>query len=273
MFLTVLENLQHCEEKRYVFIPDWTNTSYTDKAYGYNAWEHYFEPISGNRLEDAGRGNNRLIRVAWNRSQLEMKPLKINGKSLTKREAYNYYIKKYIKVRNGITGKIDSFYDTKMKGCNVLGVHIRRTDKYFCTSVPLGGYPISDESFIENINKYIQKHPDCKIFVATDCQNTFTAMKRLYGDKIISWDSIRSTDGISIHKGILGKELEGASNYKKGEDALIDCLLLSRCNFLIRSMSNLSTASLCFNINLKQLDLNRLYNNCKVNDWIENAVL
>lgn len=269
MFLTVLENLQHCEKKGYIFIPDWKDTSYSEIAHGYNAWDYYFEPLSGYSLEQAEITGNKIIRVRWDKSQFEMKPIKINDRLLTKRETYNYYIKKYIKIRPEITKKVDDFFNENMKGHNILGVHIRRTDKFFCTSVPLGGYPVSDEKIIENIDRYIEKNPSCKIFIATDDKNIFEKMKKLYKNKVMSWDSIRSSDGTPVHKGILGKELQGVSNYKKGEDALIDCLLLSRCDFLIRGTSNLSAASLCFNPDLKQLDLNWLNNNCKVEDWIE----
>jgi hypothetical protein len=53
----------------------------------------------------------------------------------------------------------------------------------------------------------------------------------------------------------------GASNYKKGEGALIDCLLLSRCNTLIRTTSFLSAWASIFNPKLPIVLVNRPYPN------------
>ena len=46
------------------------------------------------------------------------------------------------------------------------------------------------------------------------------------------------------------------NNYQKGLDAVIDCLLLSRTQFLIRTASNLSLCAAMFNSRVPDLLLN-----------------
>jgi hypothetical protein len=42
----------------------------------------------------------------------------------------------------------------------------------------------------------------------------------------------------------------GVSNYHKGRAGVIDCLLLARSHYLVKGRSNLSDASLVFNVEL-----------------------
>jgi hypothetical protein len=44
-------------------------------------------------------------------------------------------------------------------------------------------------------------------------------------------------------------------NYRKGEDVLIDCLLLSRSDFLLRCQSNVGELATYFNPELPVIDL------------------
>ena len=47
--------------------------------------------------------------------------------------------------------------------------------------------------------------------------------------------------------------------FQKGEDAVLDCLLLSRCQVLIRTASNLSQCSALINPDVPEIALNRGY--------------
>ena len=75
------------------------------------------------------------------------------------------------------------------------------------------------------------------------------ALKR-YGNKICSYDAIRSNNNEGIHYSV------GLSApYKMGEDVLIDSLLLSHSAFLIRTVSGVSFFSLYYNENLEYKDI------------------
>ena len=70
-------------------------------------------------------------------------------------------------------------------------------------------------------------------------------------------DHYRSTGDIAIHS----KKYEG-DNYLKGKDALINCLLLSRCDIVIRTTSFLSAWAYIFNPKLELILLNKPYDSC-----------
>ena len=53
-------------------------------------------------------------------------------------------------------------------------------------------------------------------------------------------------------------ELEDGNGYRKGEDVLIDCLLLSRCNYLLKCTSAVGEFAMYFNPDLLCTDLNHL---------------
>ncbi|MEI6790088.1 MAG: hypothetical protein WCK42_02780, partial [Myxococcaceae bacterium] len=61
----------------------------------------------------------------------------------------------------------------------------------------------------------------------------------------------RSKDGKPLH---LGKQ---QGQYESGLDALMDCLVLSKTNLLIRTSSNLSRWSAYFNPDLPVIELNK----------------
>jgi len=67
-------------------------------------------------------------------------------------------------------------------------------------------------------------------------------------------DAIRSVNGKALHVD------PAHSPYRVGREALIDCVLLSRTDMLIRTSSNLSLCSTFFNSDLPVQELNRRWN-------------
>ncbi|MCB1124766.1 MAG: hypothetical protein KJT03_24645, partial [Verrucomicrobiae bacterium] len=99
------------------------------------------------------------------------------------------------------------------------------------------------------------------LFVATD-EEAFISHLKERGDIGISYThSLRSADNKPVHFS------EGhRSNYQLGFEALLDCLLLSRCDFLLRTESNLSKVSEFFNPSIESIDLSREFAYSR-NDW------
>lgn len=98
------------------------------------------------------------------------------------------------------------------------------------------------------IDQYIAEleeigHTDIKVFIATDEQSLLDYMTLHYPSKVIYYEgSERSINGVCVH--LSG---HGGSPYKKGEDALIDCLLLSKTDIILKTSSNLSLCATYFN--------------------------
>lgn len=218
---------------------------YFEKGYGLNWWSYYFEPISygiANKINTAkvnGDDGHPLI-FPYN--------IPYGMELAISREEANALIKKHIIVKPYILKDVDQFVSDHFSGYTTIGVHYRGTDKMYGEAPKL-----KYEKALKVIKLHIKKLAvsDYKIFVATDEQDFIEFMLETFGDKIcFNMDAARSTNGKPLHK--LNK-----SPYKHGLEALMDCLLLSRTDLLIRTSSNLSLFSTYFNIDLPVVELTK----------------
>jgi hypothetical protein len=227
--------IQNKEEWYILWGPE---TLFYDNSKGPNVWEYYFKqtypkPEQGVVVE----------------GYTELAPLKDSFRN-TMYEIYSKYFLLNDKTISLLQPHIDFFTSNK-----VLGVHIRRTDKH-----RLGDYgtttqqmPVSLDLFKEEINQVIEKYD--YIFLATDCSEACNYFNNIYGKKIIfNKNGFRSSGTQSIHA-----DRQDVTGYKKGLDVLSDMILLSNCQHLIRSSSNVSITALYLNPNLTQLNLNQKY--------------
>lgn len=88
--------------------------------------------------------------------------------------------------------------------------------------------------------------------MASDEQAFVDFMASAFPGRVIAWETRRSVDLEPI-------DFRFDDNYKKGEDVVIDCLLLSRCHRLIRTSSSLSLCSSYFNPDIPVEVLNLHY--------------
>lgn len=193
---------------------------YFDKNMGPNWWEYYFEPIRfGNKdgaiinhIDGAGRH--------W------------ADDGFFQKVKYSEMIKKYVKVRPHIQNKIDQFVARNFSNNYIIGIHYRGTDKN------------SSVSFDEVKNKILEISKDkqnYKIFVATDVNAFINYMIKQFGDKVSYTNAIRSFNGDAIHHHASGWDVPVKNNrYTLGEEAVIDCYLLSKTNIMIKTESNLN---------------------------------
>ena len=238
-----------CDKLGLTPLVEWTNSIYKDVRYGNNVWDYYFEPICVDSLNKINMEQNR----EWKRESFT-------------RERMSSMIKKYVIVKPHIKKKIDSFWEDNFSNNNVLGVHLRLTDKLNCTAhgEPISGLPVQLDYYIKHIHKYLNKENNSKIFLATDSLDGLDRLKHEFGDSLVyREDVIRSSGYKSVHHDLVG------DNYKKGEDVLIDCLLLSKSNFLFKGISCVALAALFFNDNLDHFNLNEYYNNDKRESFIK----
>jgi len=282
-FFHVLQNLHRANLINKIPIVYWHGGMYAKKnkrnnhSSRDNVWEYYFEPVSEYSIEmfphveffkycklSVKNKNNQCVEVS-SKFQSNFGPDNcwtgnltgdgIYNPSLKNRVFINQIINKYIKVKHSIQNEIDSFYDRHMKNRNVLGVHIRGYHKKGFEEHTAGQGRNPLKNFAKKIEQYIDENTDCKILLATDYDHNFRFIKKRFGKKIISYNAQRSTE-----KGLFsltqkqtrvrlrrGKPLGGP---KWGSDVLIECLLLSRCKYLLRGCSSVSAAAIYFNKNL-----------------------
>jgi Nodulation protein Z (NodZ) len=216
---------------------------YFDNNVGPNWWEYYFEPVKcGEIKEDMIIDHiGDMLKSHWGTETI----------STMSRERAAEIIHKYIKVKPNIQNKIDDFIQNKFNNSYIIGIHYRGTDK--SSEAPRVAFDVVRDE----IKKHLNNRNDCKIFIATDEQSFLNYMISQFSNKVIYINAIRSAGHEPIHH-ING----GMSNYNRyilGEDAVIDCYLLSKTNIMIRTQSNLSSSAANINPNLPVIDLNHAH--------------
>jgi hypothetical protein len=249
----------------------WFNDGYYyDKRVGPNWWEYYFtQPYT---FTDSER--NFLVECIKDRRMTEILDDTFKKQTrpyLMTNFSFQYVVRphhldwsvfyKYIHLNEVMSTAIDQFV-SRFFGDEMVGVHYRGTDKYPSNG---DGEDVDDghmryDIMISEVDKYIRGSPGCRIFVASDEQPFVDSMRNHFGNKIVTYDSARSTlntsgldlgetyectleddrkeckryfdivKNYSIHRGE-----NGIHPYKKGYDAVMDIYLLSRCGVMFRN--------------------------------------
>lgn len=240
-FLGTLINIRWAQKNNKIPVAycKWHSPYYQAEGYNgaTNVWEYYFEPIS--KLSFNNDDN-----VYWQYSSIDgfeipsLDPISYNKRF---RKIFNSIIKKYIRIKPNIKKKIDSFYKKNMQGKKNIGIHLRGTDKY--TEV----VPVDPTVILDKANKLAKKlDSNCQFFIATDEENLLNLAKKNLKGKVIFCNSHRSQNGSPVwdvfnERAILGEEI------------LIESQLLSKCDYFIHTISNVSMAVCYFNPNIKNI--------------------
>lgn len=209
---------------------------YYDEKYGRNWWNYYCEPIC------LGAKKHRRMRTGHYPWETELR---------TSREEAFRLIQKYIFVKRGILDEVDQFCKECFSSEKMIGLHYRGTDK--SSEAPRISYEKMTEQVFDKITK--EQLKDYKIFVATDENAFLDYMISIFGHRICFKEgAIRSTNGKPIH-------YKQPNPYQCGREALVDALILSRCDLLIRTSSNLSRWSTYFNPIMPVYEVSKRYDN------------
>jgi len=241
VFNTVIGALDYVEKNNVGITVDFqTRGHYYDESVGPNWWCYYFEPIC--------IGNQGAV---YQKKFVNYQ--KINFSLLAEFQMPRQYahdiIKKYVRLKPHVQKKIDEFMHAHFDGNYVIGVHYRGTDKSSEAQV------VPYDDVYQVVLSSMQRMCNCavRIFVATDEAPFLQFMQEKFADKVCAIDAMRSENGKAVHTTM------NFNNYKKGEDAIIDCILLSRSDLLIKMASNLSDASMKFNPDLPVIHLNKSF--------------
>lgn len=151
----------------------------------------------------------------------------------------------YFRIPTRIVKQADEFGDLS----NTLGLHYRGTDK----NQDFGHTnPVSHKDFLILINDFINNHKNIdSIFIASD-DNPIKQLVRenFKGKRIIN------TGEVSFWK-----TSEKANKKTKGDHALLDSLLLSKCKYLLKNQSALSAFAKIFNpkLNAYRISASKLF--------------
>jgi hypothetical protein len=155
-------------------------------------------------------------------------------------------VARYLPLKKEIADKVDRFCAEQFRGERILGVHFRGTDK--TSEAPR----VNSQTMRETVANYLRSNAGVgALFVASDERAFHNYMRDSFPDIPV----ICSPSNVDAH---FVADL-GSANYRKGEEALIDCLLLSRCSAVIRTASFLSAWASIFNPRLPVVMVNRPY--------------
>jgi hypothetical protein len=145
-------------------------------------------------------------------------------------------------VREWVHRIVQKFWAQHFGSQRVLGVHFRGGDKF-----DEEAEPISFDEVDETVRSLVCEFD--RIFVATDDPSFFEKAKTSSWAPLVTW--YRVPDRLILHY------LDTRRNFRKGAQAVIDSLLLSRCNLLVKTPSLLSAWSKVFNPDIEVVTIGR----------------
>jgi hypothetical protein len=127
-----------------------------------------------------------------------------------------------------------------------IGVHLRGTDALVHGARVAGRARLNLDRYCAYIDGFLRSHPDAGIFVASDAESSIWQMRDIYGDKVVATGAVRHLGGMLAGKGPTGEIMpayltaDSDIAAQSGEEAVIDYLLLSRCDALVHNGSSLA---------------------------------
>jgi hypothetical protein len=162
----------------------------------------------------------------------------------------NKLFEKYLGFNPKIIEEVNSFTNQWFTGKQVLGIHYRGTDKTVEAS------EVNYEDLLNHVRKVLADNPALNlIFLSSDDAQVihYLVNSDLSIPIVYREDTIRSETGDPIH---LKKE---NSKVIINRDAIVNCLILSRCGHLLKTASLLSDCSVIFNPDIKVSVINAPY--------------
>ena len=238
---------KYCTEKKltpYFFL---TGKGNVDPNYGDNWFNYYFTHKQLSQKEhrlalrkyengDYYEINNRYTINRLTRSDMHHEI----QNDLTTLQAGKILFDRYINIQDHILNTVDNFYTKNLLNKKVIGIHYRGIDKHKETAL------VEYDFVISILDKY--KNRFNTLFVASDEPEFIKYIHHNITDiDIVTY----SNPSGEIHF------LDNSNNYKKGLDALVDSILLKRCDLLIKTPSLLSAWSKLLNPGLPVVLLGR----------------
>lgn len=274
-FFHTLQHLKEAELEGRIPIVYWVGGAYSSKEKKYNGvktaniWEYYFEPVSSysakkilpkTKINPYGqfkpeKDDPRIkISFKFHGQSYDYEPggcwdttihppeICLNNPTEDGRKYVNGLIERYIEIKPIVLDKMNEFYQQNMQGSYMLGVHIRG-----CNDLGPSQGVDPMKRYVKYTRKYLEKYPDAKVFVATDYRKALQIMVSEFGDKICFRKVIRSKNRNPVQYGCHAKRKHRPGGPRVGEEVLIDALLLSKCQYLIRGFSNVASCASFFN--------------------------
>jgi hypothetical protein len=206
-----------------------------------NIWQHFFEPLAFPSFPPTRVEMREYPEAACRITYLDVyATLKLNP---FWRRRYHELFQKYIGIKPFLELRAAEIYQASMAGRYCIGVHYRHPQhqhELLRPMPPLG-------FFIARVKRHLPKTGAAAVFLASDFAPAVTAFQSAFGAQLVVVPQVTRAESAmdeQIHHGL-------QKNLRLGEEVLVDCLLLSRCDVLIHVNSNVATAAAYINPRLK----------------------
>jgi hypothetical protein len=214
-----------------------------------NIWKHFFEQLS-------------FPSYSWGR-QVKTSSYCYRDYSINSSNAYYLYtggqewrqryhaaFAKHIRIRPQILQKVEGIYNRFMAGKYCIGVHIR--NELHRHEQPGDAMP-SLEDYVAQVKRILlSQKGEAVIFLASDVDYYIEHFKNVFIDKVVVQPNVARLAEQPDDPRIMRFYAEH-TGVTFGEEVLVDCLLLARCDVLIHVVSNIATAAGYINPSLSMI--------------------
>ena len=203
-------------------------------------WQHFFEPLAFPNAPHAERRT-------WKYADLSMTGLhayQMYKRGSRWRIAYGRTFAEHVRVREELRRRSRLLWQDGGAGERCVGVHYRHPEHAHECPRPVP--PI--EVFIEQARRLLRTRRRASVVLATDVHEAVESFRATFGDRLL------------VQPGIARAHAAGHQDNRDvppsvalGEQALIDALLLARCETMLHPVSNLPTAVGYMNPGLKMV--------------------
>lgn len=239
-FTQVLSHIKAAEHLGMIPVVDYQNfkTLYNEKEEingSSNAWEYYFKQVSPYSLDEVYQSK----KVFFCNGEPPKKAVFANLEAETDNNFYNgdsykKFVEKHIHLQDAVKTelkKYDHFFDRR-----ILGIHFRGKEM---NVAQLHHFAPTVEQMFRYTDEILEKYKIERIFFVSEEKDYLDLFIKKYGDKVVYSDSFRVAKVNAYNL----KNPRPQHRYLLGLDALIDAILLSKCNGLLFGASGLSQHS------------------------------
>lgn len=222
---------------------------YSDKEYEAqlsgclsNPWEYFFKPVSPLSNQDVINSELCLESSLGFPRGYPRKML------ISQVQDLRDIAEKHLRPVDEIQREVDGAFKQLSSDGPVLGVHFRGQEQKTTPYHPLS--PTSWQIFAA-IDRALDQHGFARIFLATEDLDCLETLRGRYGDRLLSLPHFRTRSPVNAYR-INPRSMH---RYLLGREILTDTLLLSRCQGLVSSTSNVTEVARAINNGRYVMDL------------------
>ena len=222
----VILHIIYAKSKKYIPIIDmkYYPTIYNEKKKingTLNSWLYYLNQPNKLELDEIYKKKNYILS-----NEKNINTSKINSKIYKEYQSVLYNFK----FKPRIPRLVSSYEKRYFKNKKILGIHFRGTDQKTAARHPFPPTAKQITKIAEDI--FLKKKYDI-IFLVTEEIKYYKIFKKIFKDKLISFNSFRSDNNFKVYP-------RRQHRYLLGLETIINMILLSKSNLLLHSNSNLS---------------------------------